>query len=481
MLSIAKVSGSDYGGYLLTEGADQYYRMESPGLWLGEGARALGLQGEIKENEFKCLLAGFSPDGKTSLTQNAGAPGRQCGWDLTFNVPKSVSVAWAVGEQVVQRRIERSIRHAVVKELRNIERECGVSRRGSTGRLHEPAKLAVAVVPHQVSRDGDPHLHIHAVIMNVGVRPDQTTGTIVSRPFYKRKMASGRAFRENLARNLERFGVPLIRKGSGFEIEGISQTVCRTFSKRRQDIEALLKVRGENSAIASRAATLATRKRKRKVAKSVLEQGWKQEAKAFGLTPQKVQDLFGQTRRNTPPKDSVDESRGWNSHIRLFRLLSEALLEAQLGSSLKPAAKLILVRGAKRQQKWRSRNHALRHFGRTLFRIPLTKWELRWVYERPLWKWPITRKMLVPRLALARAGKPIWNVTKPQVVFQYGPLQVRKERLFPKAPDWSKAANLTVPKVRIRPPIEMLADYWKRKKAEQEQKPYQDYERTLTR
>ena len=93
MLSIAALSGGQ-GNYYLKLARDDYYLKggEPPGRWLGEGASALGLTGQVQRAEFKNLLRGYSRDGETPLIQNAGKPNHQSGWDLTFSVPKSVSV-----------------------------------------------------------------------------------------------------------------------------------------------------------------------------------------------------------------------------------------------------------------------------------------------------------------------------------------------------------------------------------------------------
>lgn len=61
------------------------------GRWLGSGARAVGLSGEISEQTFDHLAADLHPDHETALVQRAGEHHRP-GWDLTFSAPKSVSI-----------------------------------------------------------------------------------------------------------------------------------------------------------------------------------------------------------------------------------------------------------------------------------------------------------------------------------------------------------------------------------------------------
>jgi conjugative relaxase-like TrwC/TraI family protein len=68
-----KMSGRDRGEYFLS--LTEYYagggRIEPDGVWLGEGAKALGLTGTVTRAELRQLLSGFSPKGNP-LVQNAG-------------------------------------------------------------------------------------------------------------------------------------------------------------------------------------------------------------------------------------------------------------------------------------------------------------------------------------------------------------------------------------------------------------------------
>ena len=67
MLSISPPIRAAQGEYYLKLAkADDYYldASEPPGFWLGQGAAALSLIGEIKPDDFRTLLSGRSPDGR---------------------------------------------------------------------------------------------------------------------------------------------------------------------------------------------------------------------------------------------------------------------------------------------------------------------------------------------------------------------------------------------------------------------------------
>jgi conjugative relaxase-like TrwC/TraI family protein len=147
---------------------------------------------------------------------------RQGGWDLTFSAPKSVSALFAIAPPSKRETILQSQEAAVKKTLADLEKEIGFSRRGPGGILQVPAKLAFALYLHVTSRAQDPQIHSHCVLLNVGVREDGTTGTIVSQKVFRWKMLAGALYRVNLARELRsRLGLSLRTEKTWFQIEGV--------------------------------------------------------------------------------------------------------------------------------------------------------------------------------------------------------------------------------------------------------------------
>ena len=85
------------------------------------------------------------------------------------------------------------------------------------------ARGVYALCPHGTSRAKDPQLHIHAVIFNLCLRHDGSTGTIRSHDLYLHKMAAGAVFRLELAHLLTReLGLSLSQDGWKFRIDGVS-------------------------------------------------------------------------------------------------------------------------------------------------------------------------------------------------------------------------------------------------------------------
>lgn len=286
MLSIQAMAGGQ-GEYYLGLAREDYYLEggEPPGLWCGQGAKALHLEGKVEREELRKLLSGYSPSGE-KLTQNAGRNTRRPGWDLTFSAPKSVSVLWSQANAEIRRAIQTAHLDAVNGALQYLETEAGFSRRGKAGQVMERADLCFALFEHGTSRAGDPQLHTHCLVMNVGVRPDGTTGTVVSRDFYQHKMTAGAIYRAQLAFLLHnRLGLESTRCRTWFELVGVSSPLCDFFSKRRQQIEAKLGELGVETASAAAFATLATRSVKSLVLpRKELFNKWRADARDQGVS-----------------------------------------------------------------------------------------------------------------------------------------------------------------------------------------------------
>src|SRR5208282_3038258 len=182
--------------YYQEHSADYYVEdLDHQGVWMGQGAEALGLEGAIEQDEFQLSLAGYVAGHEV---KNAGKENRQMGWDLTFSAPKSVSIVWAGAEASHKQEIELAHQRAVEGAFAYLEANA-FTRRGAGGAIHEDAKLVASRFNHYTSREGDPQVHSHVVVSNFSVRNDGTVGTIDSRTFYDNKMAAGALYQVELA------------------------------------------------------------------------------------------------------------------------------------------------------------------------------------------------------------------------------------------------------------------------------------------
>ena len=191
MLSVVALNGGRAGYYLSLASVSYFTERsaEPAGLWYGEGARAFGLSGVVEREALTNLCDGFSVDGSKRLVRNAGrtegvAP-RKYGEDFTFNVPKSVSVAWALSSEDLRKEIQKAVLFAVRDTLDYVQENLAFARVGAQGQaLAEGVPLTFAMFVHGSSRAGDCHYHVHVVCPNVTTHPDGRTTAIDSTFFH---------------------------------------------------------------------------------------------------------------------------------------------------------------------------------------------------------------------------------------------------------------------------------------------------------
>ncbi len=291
--------------YLLQTARLNYYQEggEPLGRWSGGGAQALGLSGAVEPEALRNLFRGYSADGSTPLVQNPGAPDRQCAWDLTFSADKSVSTMWAVASPEVRSQIEEAHGAAVRRALEFLESEAGFTRRGKGSRRIEEALLVFALFRHGTSRENDPQLHDHCLLLNISVRSDGTTGSILTKPIFRLKMIAGLIYRQALGHELKkRLGVELRAEKTWLAVEGIPPEVCDHFSRRRKQVLSQLKSMGRSDAVSAAMATKATRKGKEMVPRPQLFDDWARQAReGFGFTAEFIASLIQPYRPSRQP------------------------------------------------------------------------------------------------------------------------------------------------------------------------------------
>jgi len=288
----------------------EYYTgsREAPGYWLGSGAAALGLGGEVSDDGFMRMLAGAHPDTAARLAEPA-AGRRVTGFDLTFRAPKSVSLLYGFGDAAVIRSVREAHEGAVEQAIGYLERHAAIARRGAGGaRLVSCEGFVAAAFAHRTSRAGDPLLHTHVVVGNLTRGPDGRWTALDGRALYVHGKTAGyvyqAALRQELTRSLGVAWTP-VRNGTA-ELEGVSRRLVVAFSKRRVQIQQRMETLGTWSARSAQASALETRAAKAKdqnqgqdqqVDEVGLRERWRQEAVALGFDPGAVGGVVGRTDR----------------------------------------------------------------------------------------------------------------------------------------------------------------------------------------
>ncbi len=97
---VTTLNGVGAGRYY-TEHLPSYYLNgdEPPLRWWGRGADDLGLRGEVKSDAFLAVMAGLDPVTGRDLGRRYGE-GSVRGYGATFSAPKSVSLMFALGDEI---------------------------------------------------------------------------------------------------------------------------------------------------------------------------------------------------------------------------------------------------------------------------------------------------------------------------------------------------------------------------------------------
>ncbi len=295
MLSIGSMNTWS-GRYYMELASEDYYLDggEPPGQWIGQGAEALGLSGEVNRAEFYYLMDGVAPDGSKRLVKDSAGKPHHPGWDLTFSAPKGVSLLWAMSNAETRRKIEAIHERAVAAAIAYLEDEAAVTRRGPQGRIREPVHVVVAAFPHGTSRAQDPELHMHALVLNVAVRRDGMAGALDGRRIYRHKMAAGAVYKTELASGLwQDLGLEVEpRANNTIELKGVPSAAILHFSKRRQELLERMQMRGETGARAAAVAALDTRTAKQHIPREQLTRQWLQEGLTVGFSREQAQALL---------------------------------------------------------------------------------------------------------------------------------------------------------------------------------------------
>jgi conjugative relaxase-like TrwC/TraI family protein len=295
VLTITNLADAEYLIGQVAVGIDDYYMGagEAPGVWQGGLAAELRLAGVVEHDQLRALLLGRDPTTDVELLPGRGRPRTVTAYDVTFSAPKSVSLLWAFASPEVASAASIAHVEAVAVALDFLERQAGATRVQIDGqRQRVPSGLAVAAFVHRTSREGDPQLHSHCVVANVGRRPDGTFAALDATPLYVWGKAAGSVYQEELRRRLARqLGVEWGPDRNGCrEIVSFDRGWLRTFSKRTVAIEDYLSGAGPEHPDpvvrmrAEEAASLATRPRKDGfLTPEVLRGRWQSEADAIGV------------------------------------------------------------------------------------------------------------------------------------------------------------------------------------------------------
>lgn len=310
--TLSAQSALRYYLHIASEGGIQYYKGEekSPGIWFGQLAHRLGLPLDVKAEAFTALCNNRHPGtggAGEQLTAKQQSE-RRVGWDITFNPPKSVSVLHVLSgnDQIVQ-----AVQRAAKATLREMEKEARVRvRKGGKDEDRVTGEIVAAMFRHYTTRPTpvpgkketdksmpDPHLHVHAFVMNVTYDPVEERYKALQIGRMKELAPFAESFfHADLARRLGEMGIALERRGRRWEVAGVSDELIQRFSRRTQEIEKLAKEKGIDNP--DRKAELGAKTRQPKhqdFSYEELRKFWCEQ-----VTPWETERVLRESMRTTP-------------------------------------------------------------------------------------------------------------------------------------------------------------------------------------
>lgn len=288
MLSVANVRTA--GGAANYFATDNYYTRsdaDRSGEWVGKGAEALGLEGQVDAKTFGAVLKGFLPDGSRLGSDNK--PHRP-GTDLTFSMPKSWSLIALVGGDT---RILDAYGAAVKETLRWAEKNLAETRIEVKGKIKvvPTGNLVVGLFRHDTNRNQEPNAHFHAVIANATKGPDGKWRALWNGKLWEHNTLLNAMTMARFRLSVEKLGYEIAEQGKhgNFEAAGVPKSIRDAFSSRRAEIVSALQNMDSKGLTARNTANLITRAAKGKVEdRSALVRDWKDKAAELGFDPATV-------------------------------------------------------------------------------------------------------------------------------------------------------------------------------------------------
>jgi conjugative relaxase-like TrwC/TraI family protein len=216
-------------------------KQEITGNWGGKGAELLGLRGEVDKAAFDNLCDNINPSTGKQLTKKT-ITGRRVGYDLTWSVPKSVSIVHALtGDDRILQAFRASIKDTMAemeKDMQTRVRKDGAQEDRTTG------NLVYSEFIHLTSRPVDgipcPQLHAHVFTFNATFDPVESQwkaanfGKIKQDAYYWQTVQQSR-----MVNRLQELGYGVRKTEKDFEIVGVPDSAIKKFSQRTALIERI--------------------------------------------------------------------------------------------------------------------------------------------------------------------------------------------------------------------------------------------------
>ncbi len=330
MVGVTKIQRGNAGYWLaaVAEGGEDYYTKpgEAPGEWIGRLAGELGLSGQVDAAGYGAILEGRDPTSGEQLVKRPPTKFREradgaqkrvepvLGYDVRFSAPKSVSILYALGDEVTRARVLTIVNEAVRQGLAHLEAEACMVQRGRNGvRIERGEGFVGMAFRHRMSRAGDPALHVHVVISNLTrAASDGKWLSLASpkgrSPLWPHGKSAGVVFQAALrAGFLREFGLGFEKVTNGYaDLKGFGREVIDSLSTRSKEIAGWLEAHGVDSIAAAQTAAYRTRANKDYgIAEDDRRAEWIATAEPPDVTPEGMVDMVASASPRQPRRVSA--------------------------------------------------------------------------------------------------------------------------------------------------------------------------------
>jgi conjugative relaxase-like TrwC/TraI family protein len=282
---------------------DNYYSksVSEPVTWHGKGAEALGLQGEVKNEDYQSVREGKHPTTGEQLVPPASNGKHRDGYDIQFALPKGLSMLREFGPPEVRDAIDRANNRAIENTMKMIEKDYIYVRQTRDGQT-EYVKTGNAVwaqANHDLSRELDTQRHVHCPVMNMSY--NSNTGkyqAIESKVLYDNKMFFGQSYRNDAMYNVKEelgkigYHISYTTDSKGlYDINIYTQEEKDTNSRRSEQINAKVQefkesglYKGMNEQKLREIACLGSRAAKKDVNTDIVREDIKERNAEIGIT-----------------------------------------------------------------------------------------------------------------------------------------------------------------------------------------------------
>ena len=245
-------------------------------------------------------------------------PAVRIAYDVTFSFEKSISVVGLLSEGNDRDEFTTAIQRANQVGLDHLDQHASNGRK--RGKPIHSEGLAVASFIHSTSRNDDPFLHVHNLVINAVQDQDGTGRALDGRDIYlKGPTAAALASAELRWQLTQRLGLNWVATENSVEIAGVSEGVIDEFSTGRNRIQSIVEEANldPNDPKAIEQVQRVSRPDKTGSAPDQLIDEWWERAERHGLDRQTLQeDVLRNTSRLEGPrpeltKAELAELHGW--------------------------------------------------------------------------------------------------------------------------------------------------------------------------